>query len=275
MDSLFEALEDRVRLLESAVIAYSGGADSALLLKVCHDVLGARSLGVIGESESIPTAEVAEAKRVAQEMGARLRVIRTRELDRPEYAANPINRCYHCKTELFEILGGIARQEGYRHVVHGETLDDAGDHRPGAIAAGERKVLSPLREAGLRKVDVRRYSKRLGLPTHDKPASPCLSSRIPYGAPVTKEKLEQIEQAEAYLRGRGFREVRVRHHGELALVEVPTGEMARLLAAEERDALVRALHDVGFVHVALDLQGLRSGSLNEIVGLKVPPRPEG
>ena len=271
MDSLYEDLKRRCGALGSALVAYSGGADSALLLKVCHDVLPGRSLGVLADSESIPDAEVDEARRVADGIGARLRVIRTREMDRPEYTKNPINRCYFCKTELFESLERIADEEGYRHIVYGETLDDAGDHRPGAIAAAEHRVRSPLREAGLRKADIRRYSKWLGLPTHDKPAAPCLSSRIPYGEPVTPEKLQRIAKAEEYLRSRGFREVRVRHHGRLARVEVPVAEMDRLLGNGEREGLVESLREAGFSYVTLDLQGFRSGSLNEMMGLKGPP----
>ena len=273
MDALFERLERTVAGLESAVVAYSGGADSALLLRVCHDVLGDRALGVIAHSESIPDEEVAAARRVAEAMGAPLRVIRTREMDRPEYRANPINRCYFCKTELFEATERIAVEEGFRHVVYGETLDDVGDHRPGAVAADEHRVRRPLREAGLRKADIRRYSRALGLPTHDKPASPCLASRVPYGQEVTPEKLAQIARAEAYLRGRGFRELRVRHHETLARVEVPPAEIPRLLEPAEQAALVAALREIGFADVAVDPKGFRSGSLNEAVGLKSPPAP--
>ncbi|MCZ6603146.1 MAG: ATP-dependent sacrificial sulfur transferase LarE [Planctomycetota bacterium] len=270
MDPLFDELKRRVALLESVVVAYSGGVDSALLLKVCHDVLGKRCLGVIANSESIPDEDVAEARRIAAGFGATLRVIRTREMDRPEYTNNPVNRCYFCKTDLFEALEELSEQEGYRHVAYGETLDDVGDHRPGAIAAAEHRVCSPLREAGLRKADVRRYSRALGLSTHDKPAAPCLSSRIPYGQKVTGEKLARIAEAEAYLKSRGFREVRVRHHEGLARVEIPEHEMGRIFRDGEREALVSSLLKAGFHYVTLDLSGFRSGSLNEVVGLQKP-----
>jgi uncharacterized protein len=262
----FLRLVDILRSLGSAAVAYSGGADSAFLLRVAHGVLGRRAAGVLAVSESLDQGELEEAKRTAQAMGVPITIIETREYDNPEYRKNDGSRCYHCKTELFGEVRKFAAREGIPHVLDGSNADDAGDYRPGLRARDEKGVRSPLLEAGLDKAAVRRYSRALGLPTWDKPAAPCLSSRIPYGSEVTHEKLRQVEAAEKGLRELGFRVLRVRHHGDLARIEVPAAEIARFADPDLRRRALAAIKAAGFLFVALDLEGFRSGSLNAALG---------
>jgi len=264
-DPKLAALAGILRELGHVAVAYSGGADSAFLLKAAREVLGERAVGVLGFSESLDRNEFEAARRVADAMGVPLKVIETREYDNPLYRKNDRERCYHCKSELFEKVVEFARAEGIPHVLDGSNFDDLKDYRPGMRARGEKGVRSPLQEAGLTKEEIRRHSRALGIPTWDKPAAPCLSSRIPYGTEVTQEKLRQIEAAEAVLRALGFREVRVRHHGEVARIEIPLADLPRLLEPAARQAAVEGLKRAGFLYVALDLQGLRSGSLNEML----------
>lgn len=252
--------------LKRAIVAYSGGADSAFLLKVARDVLGENALGVLGFSESLDRNEFEAARSVAELMGVPIRVIETHEYEREEYRRNDGTRCYHCKTELFSELKELAAREGYPYVLDGSNLDDEGDYRPGRRARLEQGTRSPLLEAGLTKDDIRRFSRQLNLPTWDKPAAPCLSSRIPYGSAVTSEKLRQVEAAEAALRHLGFRVVRVRHHGDIARVEIPPPEFHRLLEDAVREQVLDRVKAAGFLYVTLDLQGFRSGSLNEALG---------
>src|SRR5262245_50844116 len=254
-----------LRAMERVAVAYSGGVDSAFLLKAARDVLGERAVGVLGFSESLDRSEYEAARRVAEQMGVPVTVIETREYDNPLYRKNDRDRCYHCKTELFETVVEYARTGGIAYVLDGSNFDDLKDYRPGMRARTEKGVRSPLQEAGLTKEEIRRHSHTLGIPTWDKPAAPCLSSRIPYGSEVTHEKLRQIESAEGALRALGFREVRVRHHGEVARVEIPTADFPRLLEPTIRQAVVAGLKQAGFLYIALDLQGLRSGSLNEML----------
>ena len=258
-------LLERLGALGSALVAYSGGVDSAYLLWAAHRALGPRAVGVIGRSDTYARSELEGALAEAGRIGVAVRVVSTAELEDPRFRDNPPDRCYHCKSELFGKLVVLARSEGFATVLDGSNTDDRADYRPGRQAGEERGVLSPLAEADLSKAEIRTLARRAGLTVWDKPAMPCLSSRFPYGAQITSEKLGQVEEAEAWLRGRGFRECRVRHHGDVARVEVPVGDLSRLAADPERSRVVSALRALGFTYVTLDLTGFRSGSLNEVL----------
>jgi uncharacterized protein len=247
--------------MESAIVAFSAGVDSTFVAAAAAEALGSRALAVTGVSPSIPASEVEEARALAGQIGIRHLTIDTSEMDRPGYVENSPQRCYHCKTELYSLLEDMAVREGFAFVADGCNVDDLGDHRPGRVAAAEHRVRSPLIEAGLSKADIRELSKARGLPTWDKPAMACLSSRIPYGTPVTVEALDQIGAAEAFLRGLGLRQLRVRHHGDVARIEVEPEAMPLLM--QHRDRVVRRLKNLGYRHVALDLAGFRSGSMND------------
>jgi len=255
-----------IQTYESVVVAFSAGADSTLVAKVASDVLGERALAVTSASESLAERELQEALAYAESLNINHRVIYTNELQNPDYLANPIDRCYHCKTELYDHLVALAEDEGYRTVANGLNVDDLGDYRPGLKAANEHDVRAPLQEAGLTKPDVRAISKLLDVPTWDKPAMACLSSRIPYGSPVTIEALDQIEAAEMFLRSLGIRQLRVRHHGSVARIELDDGGMAVLMQSGRRSAVVERFKQLGFAYVTLDLAGFRSGSMNEVIG---------
>jgi len=263
------ALRDRLRALPSVIVAYSGGVDSAYLAWVACDVLGSRALAVTADSPSYPERHRAMARSIAAEFNLSHEVIQTAEMERPEYRANGTDRCYHCKHELYTHLTALARARGFAAVADGNNADDRGDYRPGRRAAREFGVISPLDEAGLTKADIRTLSYDAGLPCWDEPASACLSSRIPYFSEVTTEKLHVIEQAEEAVRSLGFRVVRVRHHGEVARLELAPEEMPRALDPSVARALDTALRALGFRYVALDLKGYRLGSLNEGVTLKL------
>jgi uncharacterized protein len=245
------------------LVAYSGGVDSVLLAKVAHDVLGPKALAVIADSPSLPRRELDEALAIGRQFGFPVRVIQTHEMTDADYTSNPANRCYFCKSELFEKLTGIATAEKWETIVYGENASDLGDYRPGSQAAREYQVRAPLKEAGLTKAEIRALSAELGLPTAEKPQLACLSSRIPYGEPVTVEALGMIEAAENVLRDAGFYEVRVRHHKTLARIEVGPEELPRLLDDEMRERVAAALKEIGYAQVTVDLQGYRRGSLNE------------
>ena len=250
----------------TVALGYSGGVDSTLLLKVAADVLGTRALAMIGRSETYPTREFEEAVALAQQMGARYVVVTTEETDDLKFRENPPDRCYFCKTELFGKLEQIASQEGIHWIADGTITDDVGDFRPGMRARQEKNVRSPLLEAGFSKADVRELSKHLELPTWDKPAFACLSSRFPYGTGITKENLTRVDSAETFLRDAGFRFFRVRFHDEkTARIEVGTQEIHRLLDDSLRERLVKHLKALGFLYVTLDLQGYRTGSMNEVL----------
>jgi uncharacterized protein len=257
-----QALRDALAHLDSVVVAYSGGVDSAHLAYIASRTLGDRAVAITADSPSYPERHRALAIRIAKEFGLRHEIIRTAELDNPEYRANPANRCYFCKHELYTHLSRIAADR-QAVVVDGNNADDRGDYRPGRQAAREFGVRSPLDEVNLTKDEIRELSHRAGLPTWDEPASACLSSRIPYHTEVTDEKLRTIERAEQAVRALGFRVFRVRHHDELARVEIARDEMPRALEPEIAAAIVRDLKAAGYRYVTLDLQGYRLGSLNE------------
>jgi uncharacterized protein len=265
-----ETLHESLVRLGSAVVAYSGGVDSSYLAWAAHEVLGNKSFAVTAVSPSLARRELHAARSLAQKLGWNHQIVGTHELSRDDYARNDHDRCYWCKTELFEVLGPIARERAATVLV-GTNVDDLGDHRPGSVAADEHGVRAPLVEAGLTKAEVRELAAAAGLPTADKPASPCLSSRIAYGVRVTPERLRRIDRAEDILIALGFGTLRVRDHGDLARIEVPPAEFARVAAL--KDELVPELRGLGWQYVTVDLEGFRSGSLNEVLPVPVLRRP--
>jgi pyridinium-3,5-biscarboxylic acid mononucleotide sulfurtransferase len=264
VEGKYNRLRTIVREMGSIAIGYSGGVDSTLLLKVAVDLLGAKTVAMIGRSETYPTREFEEAVAIAENIGARYLVVNTEETDEIKFLENPPDRCYFCKTELFGKLEGLARTEGLTWIADGTITDDKGDFRPGMRASSEKNVRSPLLEAGLSKTEVREISRHLGLPTWDKPAFACLSSRFPYGMGMTRENLTKVDNAETLLRDLGFRFFRVRFHDErTARIEVGQNELHRLLDDDLRNRVVSHLKLLGFTYVTLDLQGYRTGSMNE------------
>lgn len=296
-DERYQRLRDLLRGYGSCLVAYSGGVDSVFLAYVAHETLGSRALAVIADSPSLPRREMEEALDIGRKFGFVVRVIRTREFTNADFVANPSNRCYFCKQELFSMLTPIAREEGFDVIVYGENAGDTGDFRPGARAAEEFNVRTPLKEAGLTKQDIRDLSAHLGLPTADKPQMACLSSRVPYGESVTPAKLKMVEEAEMFLHDMGLREVRVRHHElrptakassgagictpkeasgqgqHLARIETDAAGIQLLLEEAARLRVSDALKRIGYQHVTLDLLGYRRGSLNEMLGT-LPPAPK-
>ncbi|HEY2523933.1 MAG TPA: ATP-dependent sacrificial sulfur transferase LarE [Candidatus Binataceae bacterium] len=256
--------------MRSAMVAFSGGVDSTFVLRVAHDVLGERMLALTTTSPTMPDDDRRSALEMARRIGARHLVVESNELEVPGYAENPLNRCYLCKHNLFTVCEAKAAELGIDVIVDGLNLDDLHDYRPGIKAAGERHVRHPLVEAELSKAEIRELSRALSLPTWDRPASPCLSSRFPYGTRITPEGLEQVERGERLLHAMGFRIARVRHHGDVARLEVEQSEIARLLEPAMREGVDRELRKLGFRFVTVDLKGFRSGSLNESVARAAP-----
>ena len=257
-----ERLLDLLRGYGSVLIGYSGGVDSVFLARIALDVLGPENvLAVTGRSDSVASWSEATARDVAERFGIPWLEVDTEEMADPRYVANPSDRCYFCKTELWGKLGQVARERGFAVVLDGSNADDVGDHRPGAIAAREHAVHSPLLDAGLTKAEIRDWSRELGLPTWDQPSSPCLASRLPYGLAVTPERLHQVEAAEFALRSLGFREFRVRHHGDVARLEIAPAEFVLLVS--HKQAISAAVREAGFRRVLLDVDGYRRGALNE------------
>jgi pyridinium-3,5-biscarboxylic acid mononucleotide sulfurtransferase len=265
IDAKLERLAARLRELQSVLVCYSGGVDSAFLLAMATRELGARAIGLTAVSPSLPPGELEEARALARKIGADHRVVASHEMDDPNYVANPSDRCFYCKTELYKIARSRREAWGLGAVLNGTNCDDLGDYRPGLTAAREAGVESPLVDCGFTKSDVRAASKSIGLEVWDKPAAACLSSRIPYGTSVTRERLAQIGSFEAELKQLGFRQVRVRYHGELARIEVGSSELARAAEPELSAQIVAAGKRHGFLYVTLDLAGYRTGSHNEVL----------
>jgi uncharacterized protein len=266
-----DLLEERLRAAGRLLVAYSGGVDSSYLAFEASRVLGEGALAVTAESPSYPRSHREMALRVAREFGIPHRFVATQEMQSEAYRANRPDRCYHCKSELFQVLGALREELGFDAVAYGVNTDDQGDFRPGHRAADERGVLSPLLEAGLGKLEIRTLSRAAGLPTAELPASACLSSRLPYGTEVTQERLRQVEEGEERLRALGFQQVRLRHHGPLARIEVAPAELPRALDPEMARAIAEAVKPLGFRWVALDLEGYRTGSLNEVLAIRSEP----
>jgi uncharacterized protein len=264
--SKFDKLKTLIRTRPKALVAFSGGADSTLLLKVCRDVLGpANVTAVTGVSQTYTPEEKRAARRTARELGVRHVLIETDEISCAAFAANPADRCYHCKRELFGRIAALARSLGIDAFYDASNVDDLADYRPGRRAKEEFDVISPLVEAGFTKKDVRALSKRLGLSSWDKPANPCLASRIPYGTPITVETLEKVRAGERFVHGLGFPVVRLRHHGQLARIEVPPADLARILKPAAARRIARRMRSLGYLWTALDIEGYRMGSLNQAV----------
>jgi pyridinium-3,5-biscarboxylic acid mononucleotide sulfurtransferase len=258
-------LETIFREMDRALIAYSGGIDSTLMAQIAHGVLGDRALAVTAVSPSLLPEDLEDAKLQAIEIGIPHRLIETREMENPSYTSNPINRCYFCKSELYDTLKPLAQEWGYTYIVDGVNADDLQDYRPGIQAAKERGTRSPLAEVGITKLEVREIARHLGLPWWDKPAQPCLSSRFPYGENITVEKLRRVGQAERHLRSLGWKTLRVRSEGEVARIELPAEQISQFVAQTDLEDLVQQFQSYGFIYVTLDLEGFRSGKLNQVL----------
>jgi uncharacterized protein len=261
MNEKYQQLKQTLSEMGSVVVAYSGGTDSTLVLKVAQDVLGDRTIALTAVSASLAAADRLEALEIAHQIGARHVLVETDEITNPEYLANNANRCFFCKSDTYDKLADYAKEHGFQVIVDGTNADDAHDYRPGRQAAREHNVRSPLLEAGLTKAEIRQISKGLGLPNWDKPAAACLSSRIPYGTKINTQMLSQVERAEALLRSLGLRQLRVRHHESIARIEAESGDFPLLF--EHRQQIVNGLKALGYTYVTIDLAGFRSGSMNE------------
>lgn len=275
LDRKRTALEKSIRALGRALVAYSGGVDSAFLAWEMHRVLGSEMLAVIADSPSLARSQLADAMKFAEEQYIPLEVIATAEFERPEYVRNDGSRCFHCKDELFTVMEDLRRQRGFDAIAYGINADDQGDFRPGQIAAQQHRIAAPLLDAGLTKVEIRELARQAGLRIWDKPASACLSSRLEYGRPVTREALAVVEKGEDALRELGFRQLRVRHHGEIVRLEIAGEEMERALSPRMAAEFTRIFKHLGFKFVTLDLEGFRSGSMNSLLPIETLERTRG
>jgi uncharacterized protein len=264
MEGKTNQLREIIKSLDPFLVAFSGGVDSTLLIKIARDTLDGEVTGVIVDAPTLPRSELEEARKIAAELEVNLIEMRSQEMELPDFLANTSQRCYFCKDHRYRMLSVFAAENGYKNIIDGSNHDDLSDHRPGHKAAQKHKVRSPLQEAGFTKSEIRQLAKDLGLSNWDKPSSACLASRIPYGTAITLELLDQVEKAEEYLSSLGFAEFRVRHHGEIARIEVPAGSFQQVL--QQGSAIVSALEDIGFSYITLDIKGFRSGSLNEVIG---------
>jgi uncharacterized protein len=267
VEEKLEKLKKTLREMGTVLIAYSGGVDSSFLAVTAHEVLGQHSLAVFASSPVAPPMEKEAAGSLAHQFGLRFRIIESNEMADPDFVANPPERCYYCKRELFSELKPIALAEGLKWVADGTNADDLSDYRPGRKASAEAGIRSPLLEVGLTKAEIRQLSRAQGLPTWDRPASPCLASRIPYGIPVTAETLNKIAQGEKYLHSLGLRQVRLRHHGDIARIELDQPDMAKIIKTDIRQGVIEHFKALGYKYVTLDLTGYRTGSLNEVLGI--------
>ena len=261
----FNSLKENLGGRGSVLIAFSGGVDSTFLLKTASIIPNLNLLGVTALSSTYPKSEQDEAVQLAKEMGVKHTLIDSEELDIPQFADNNPDRCYHCKKELFSKLKEIAKENGLKYVLDGSNADDSSDYRPGSKAVAELGIKSPLQEAGLTKEEIRELSKEMGLPTWDKPAMACLSSRFPYGEKITKDKLAAIEEGERFLRGLGFRQLRLRHHGNIARIELSKDDIKRVIEQNMSQQIIEKIKSLGFAYVTIDLEGYRTGSLNEVL----------
>lgn len=268
IEQKFARLRDILKEMQHVIVAYSGGVDSAFLLKVAVDVLGNDAYGVLAVSPTYPSREYDKAKDLANKIGAKLRIINTREIENEDFVNNPVNRCYFCKSELFNEITRIAKKENLKNMVDGSNYDDLGDHRPGKKALQELNVRSPLQEAKLTKNEIRELSKRFGLPTWNKEELACLSSRFPYGEKIEIDKLRMVDQAENFLRDLGFRNIRARHQGKTMKIEVAPQDIKRFFDDDIRQKVISEIKNIGYTYVTVDLEGYRRGSLNEAVSTK-------
>lgn len=268
IEQKFARLRDILKEMQHVIVAYSGGVDSAFLLKVAVDVLGNDAYGVLAVSPTYPSSEYDKAKDLANKIGAKLRIINTREIENEDFVNNPVNRCYFCKSELFNEITRIAKKENLKNMVDGSNYDDLGDHRPGKKALQELNVRSPLQEAELTKNEIRELSKRFGLPTWNKEELACLSSRFPYGEKIEIDKLRMVDQAENFLRDLGFRNIRARHQGKTMKIEVAPQDIKRFFDDDIRQKVISEIKNIGYTYVTVDLEGYRRGSLNEAVSTK-------
>ncbi|HBC96494.1 MAG TPA: ATP-dependent sacrificial sulfur transferase LarE [Clostridium sp.] len=269
MSTKLETLEDNLKSLESVLIAFSGGVDSTFLLKVAHDVLKDNVIAVTASSSTYPKRELREAEKYAKSMGVKHIIIESEELKIKGYSQNPVNRCYYCKKELYSKLKKVAQKNNIKYILDGANFDDIGDYRPGMKAARELGIISPLKEAELTKKEIRTYSRNMGLPTWNKPSFACLSSRFPYGNEINSRKLKMVEDAEQFLLDLGFRQVRVRYHGEIARIEVAPEERNKFFNLAVMDKVGNKLKKLGFIYVTLDLLGYRTGSMNAVLQKKI------